>query len=551
MVARRIGVAVDLTTSQPPAADAAVDALSRAFLQEIVSAGIAAERVVVDGAGNAADVDEAGGGLRAWPVAATRTPRGERSTVLLAEDRRWMITRLPGPAWLGRAAPSLVGANRRNTAPWVAERIDPLSLAPLSEIPTWLVRASYGDLAQVEPPTRTRTPHRRRPPRGAASRLRSGGESLDLGAGDALLDRSRFETATPFTVGIEEELMVLDPATLDLAPAAQRALELIGSGDPRFQPELIAAQLEIVTAPSRTVRGAVSQIREARATAAEALRGTLRLAGAGTHPFAAVQGVVTEHPRYQRIVERYRSAATNAVVFGLHVHVAVPGAERAVAVHDALRAYLPLIAALAGNAPFHGGCDSGCASMRPRLSEALPRQGIPPVLGSWEGFERLVRWGQTSGTFTPRELWWEARLHPLHGTVEVRVADAQIRSEHVGAIAALVASLVATLAERHERGELPAPVPTELIAENRWLALRGGLDGTLADLRDGESFRTRDLVRRLIDDVAPAAERLGCRAELADAERLASRNGAELQRARAGEVGLRDMVGWLADEFEA
>ena len=390
------------------------------------------------------------------------------------------------------------------------------------------------------------------PSRAAATQTGHGEPAESSNARAASIEelRAAFERTTAYTVGVEEELMLLDPVTLDLAPRGANAMEAVA--DPHtFRRELPAAQLEIVTRPCDRVSEAAAELGAARAHLLRETRGSLLHATAGTHPFAAREGVMSEHERYQRIAAEYGTAARQALVNGLHVHVAVPGADRALAVHDALREYLPLIAVLAGNAPFLDGADTGYASVRPKLAEALPRQGVPPVLGSWEALHELLAWGHAARAFTPAELWWEVRLHPKWGTVEVRVADAQLRVSEVTAVAAVIQCLVRALAQRYDAGELHPPVPTERVAENRWRALRFGLGGTLLDPRTGEAQSSRELAHALIASLEPQAAELDCRSELAAAATLAEFNGAEQQRAVAADVGLRGLVAWMVEQFGA
>jgi len=352
------------------------------------------------------------------------------------------------------------------------------------------------------------------------------------------------------TVGLEEELMVLDPETFDLAPRAHAVLERV-AGDARFKPELPAAQLEIALAPARTVGEATKALAQARADLAGAADGVGLLAGAGAHPFAAAEGVVSDGARYEALLREYGPVARRQLVFGLHVHVAVRPAERALAVFNALRSHLPLLAALGANAPFYGGVDSGLDSVRPKLCDILPRQGVPPAMASWEEFEAALRWGEAAGVMADRsQWWWEARLHPSFGTVEVRVPDTQTTVAETAALAAIVHALVARLAERHDAGDGPAPAPTWRIGENRWSACRHGLDGTMADLVTGEVAPTRELGAMLFDDLAGAAERVGCAVELAGARAALGANGAARQRAVAARGGGASAVAsWLATRF--
>jgi carboxylate-amine ligase len=360
--------------------------------------------------------------------------------------------------------------------------------------------------------------------------------------------RAAFERPGPPTVGLEEELMVLDPETLDLVP---RAAEVLGAldGDPRFKLELPAAQLEIVTSPAPDVAGAAAELAGARRTLAAALPGRARFAAAGVHPFAAPEGTLNEGGRYDAIAAEYGPVARRQLVFGLHVHVAVRGADRALAVHDALRSHLPELAALAANGPYHDGRDSGLASVRPKISETLPRQGVPPAVGSWEGLAAALSWGMRAGTQiapAPGGWWWELRLHPAHGTVEVRVPDAQATVADTAAVAAVAHALAVHLADRHDAGEVLPVHPTWRIEENRWSACRHGLAGTLADLDTGMPQPTRERLERLLDDLAPTAARLDCSAELEAARGLLAANGAERQRAAGGP---RAAAAWLAERF--
>ncbi|HEY7620285.1 MAG TPA: YbdK family carboxylate-amine ligase [Solirubrobacteraceae bacterium] len=362
--------------------------------------------------------------------------------------------------------------------------------------------------------------------------------------------RAAFDVDAPMTVGLEEELMVLDAATLDLAPRAAELLDRAG-GDPRFKPELPAAQLEIVAPPARTVGEAAAALAEARiALSALAGEDTL-LAGAGAHPFAALEGVLSTGARYEAIARRYGSIARRQLVFGLHVHAAVRPADRALAVYNALRSYLPLLAALAANAPFHGGRDTGLASVRPTLCSLLPRQGVPPPIASFEQLDEALDWGERAGAMLVRsQWWWEARLHPGFGTVEVRVPDTQTTVGETAAIAAVVHALVTWLAERYAAGEELPVAPSWRIAENRSSACREGLEGTMADLVTGEVRPTRAWAAELLDDLAEAAQRAGCGAELAAARDGLGANGASRQREVAARRGsLTALTSWLAGRF--
>jgi carboxylate-amine ligase len=363
--------------------------------------------------------------------------------------------------------------------------------------------------------------------------------------------RRRFDETVPFTVGVEEETMLLDPATLDLAPVAGELLTRL-DGDERFKPELPAAQLEIVTTPVASAAEAVAQLAAARRDLAAAATGLARPAVAGVHPFAAAEGELNGGPRYDELLREYGTIARRQLVAGLQVHVAVGGAERTLAVYNALRGHLPELAALAANAPFHAGVDTGLASARPTVAGQLPRQGVPPALASWEQFAGDLRWGATAGSVPePRRWWWELRPHPAFGTLELRVPDAQTTVYEAAGVIAFAQALVATLADRHDAGERLSAAPTWRIEENRWSALRHGLEGTFADLDSGERTPTRDRLTELLTAVTPAAARLGSTELLAHTRALIDCNGATRQRAIAGELGLRGLAASMADRFDA
>jgi carboxylate-amine ligase len=232
------------------------------------------------------------------------------------------------------------------------------------------------------------------------------------------------------------------------------------------------------------------------------------------------------------------------------VHVSVGEAERALAVYNAARTYLPLLAALAANAPFYEGRDTGLASVRPKLAELLPRQGIPPPFDSWETYAEALRWGAESGAFPePRTWWWELRPHPLFGTLEFRVPDGQSTVAAAAAVAAIVQALVVWLAERDDAGEQLEIAPGWRLEENRWSACRYGVEGEMASPRSGAVRSTREWVDELLEILEPIAARLGGEASLKRGHAMLKGNGAMAQRAIAADRGLPGLCQWLAERF--
>jgi len=367
--------------------------------------------------------------------------------------------------------------------------------------------------------------------------------------------RARFDAAPEYTVGIEDEVLVLDPETLELAPKASEVLERVGDGTDgaEFKLELPASQLEILTPPCATVPEAVRTLSEARRHVAERAAGLARFAAAGFHPTSPGVGELNRSPRYLWTKREYGEIAERQLVCALQVHVAVPDERRALAVYNAARGHLPCLAALAANSPFYEGRDSGLASVRAKIGELLPRQGVPPALPSWEDYSAALAWGAASGTVpSPNAWWYELRPHPRFGTLELRVPDGQTTVADVAAIAAVAQALLAWLGERHDRGELRTGaerIPTWRIEQNRWSACRYGVEGEMADLHTGATRPTRDVLHDLLNTLEPVAARLGAEACLPRARELVEVNGALAQRRVAEHTGIQSVPGWLAGQF--
>ena len=359
-----------------------------------------------------------------------------------------------------------------------------------------------------------------------------------------------FDATEPYTIGIEEELMLLDAETLDLTPAIEDVFPRLGS-DPRFAKELRASMIETVSHVCANAAEAEAELRAARRDLLAAVDGHVLVAAAGTHPCSTRWGDITPGDRYQQIADLYPWAATRGMMCGLHVHVAVGSADRALAVYNALRSYAPELSALAANSPFFEATDTGLASVRPILNEAFPRAGTPPRLESWRDFVELLDWGRRGGSFPDATfLWWEIRPHPLFGTLELRIPDAATRVEDAGAIAAVAQCLVAWLGERFDAGEQLPSHDSFRIGENAWSALRYGLDGWLLDLDTGDAEPTRDRIHAVLSQLEPVAARLGCPQQLEHARTLLLDNGAERQRYVHDRDGMPGLVRWLVESTD-
>jgi carboxylate-amine ligase len=334
-----------------------------------------------------------------------------------------------------------------------------------------------------------------------------------------------------YTIGIEEELMILDAETLELVNAVESLLE--GQSPERVKPELMESVLEIATSPQPNAAEAGAELRALRRRVADAAaeRG-LTIGSAGTHPFAMWEEQrIVARPRYRDLVSDLRFVARQELLFGQHVHVGLDDREKAIHVANGMRVHLPVLLALSANSPFWRADVSGLASTRMPIFRAFPRVGIPPTYDDWADYEQKIEFMCASRVIEDYTyLWYDVRPHPNLGTVEIRVMDAQTRVEHTLGLAALIQAMVKELAEHFEAGRELTRYPHQMVDENKWLAARHGLDGELVDLPSRERVSTRALARRLLDRLRPHAEELGSAAELAGVEDLLERgNGAARQ----------------------
>jgi glutamate---cysteine ligase / carboxylate-amine ligase len=340
-------------------------------------------------------------------------------------------------------------------------------------------------------------------------------------------------TGPSFTIGIEEELMILDSESLSLANAIEAVLEEYGEGDD-VKPELLESVLEIATRPHPTARAVGDDLRALRRGVAEAAgRRGLLIGSAGTHPFAMWEDQrVSSRPRYRELIAALRFVARQEIIFGLHVHVGLDDREKAIHVANGMRVHVPILFALAANSPYWRADATGFASTRMPIFRAFPRVGIPPFYDGWEDFERRIRFMMDTGVIDDYTfLWYDVRPHPNFGTVEIRAMDAQTRVEHTLALAAMIQAMVKELSEHFDEGKQLANYPYEMLDENKWLAARHGMDGELVDLPSRDRVQAKALARRLYDRLREHAQDLGSAAELEGIEDILERgNGAARQR---------------------
>jgi glutamate---cysteine ligase / carboxylate-amine ligase len=343
--------------------------------------------------------------------------------------------------------------------------------------------------------------------------------------------RCTFDDSIDFTVGLEEEFALLDPAGLGLIGRFEQ-LRDAAAGDELLEPaiagELIASEIEIRSGRGEDLAAARAAQRELRRRLfALASAQDLALGATGTHPWSDYrQQHIIDTPHYHRVEDGLKYVAWRNNTFSLHVHVGVRGPDRAVRVCDRLRPVLPVLLAISANSPFLDGSDSGLHSARTQtFTKSFPRCGVPDAFGTWAAFgeyiDLLVR---TRSIVEYTQVWWSIRPHFAFGTVEVRICDAQATAAESDGLAALIVACVAQAARDIDEGIPFRDLPNRLIEENMWRALRYGLDGDLLDLERGEPYPAAGALDRLLDWTAPV------RAELGVEVSLPSLNGAQRQR---------------------
>ncbi len=334
-----------------------------------------------------------------------------------------------------------------------------------------------------------------------------------------------------YTIGIEEELMILDAESLDLVNAIETLLQEAPTGE--IKPELMESVLEVSTDPCANAEEAGRQLRALRGQviASAAAKG-LAIGSAGTHPFAMWEDQrIVARPRYRDLISALRFVARQELIFGMHVHVGLDDPDKAIHVANGMRVHMPILLALSANSPFWRADPTGLASTRTPIFRQFPRVGMPPTYDNWDDYAKRIEF--MVGTRVIEDytyLWYDIRPHPNFGTVEIRVMDSQTHVEHTLGLAALTQAMVRELAIHFEEGKKLSRYPFEMLDENKWLAARHGLEGEIVDLPGPDRVPTRELARRLLDRLKPHAQDLGSANELQAVEDLLKKgNGAARQ----------------------
>ncbi len=352
----------------------------------------------------------------------------------------------------------------------------------------------------------------------------------------------RYNSSPRPTVGVEEEYQICDPTSGDLVPRVNELMAHADEHTARFLAyDLIQGLIEAVTDVAETVDEAAADLagkRQRVLAYAEAEGCTLGITGA--HPYAdprKTEFVDTESYRWVRNQLRY--VAGRNLSFGLHVHVGVDDAERAIYVANRLRRWIGPLIAIAANSPFLDGVDTGWDSARSVAFGSFPRSGVPPHLRSWAHYEQIMSGLQAAESIEkPRHVWWNVRPHPTFGTVEVRACDVQMSLRRTAAIAALCQALVVEYGNRHRAGEPEPDQDQEFLDDGRFKGMRFGLDATVIDAETHEIMSMREMAQIMVADAGEASASLGTESHLKLlSEIIDAGNGATYQRALAKELG--------------
>jgi glutamate---cysteine ligase / carboxylate-amine ligase len=377
--------------------------------------------------------------------------------------------------------------------------------------------------------------------------------------GGSVLDHA-FGKSEPYTLGVEEEYMLLDGQSFDLVQHIDTVLAAISGHEleTNINAELMQSVLEIATPVCRTAGDVDRELRRLRSyVAGIASEDQLRVGSAGTHPFSLFERQrITARDRYRHLIDQMQYVARRELIFGLHIHVAVDDPEKAIQVVNGLLAHISSLLALSASSPFWRGEATGLASSRQIVFAAFPRSGPPPRFKDYADYAEVVGQLEKTGCIADyTHIWWDIRLHPRLGTVEIRVCDAVTRVEDAVALAAFCQALVKHYSERNERGDEIPSYHRILTTENKWLAARYGLEAPVMDLATGRRNRVpvAQLVRRTLRDIEPHARELGSERELEGVREILARgNGADRQRRTFNaNRDLVEVVREIADATEA
>ncbi|MDE3191528.1 MAG: carboxylate-amine ligase [Acidobacteriota bacterium] len=373
------------------------------------------------------------------------------------------------------------------------------------------------------------------------------GKGSGYAEGGSVLDHA-FGASDAFTLGVEEEYMLLDGESFDLVQHIDTVLAAVAGHEleTRINAELMQSVLEIATPVCHTAADVAGQLRQLRSYVSEVARDRgMRVGSAGTHPFSLFERQrITAKDRYRALVDQLQYIARRELIFGMHVHVAVDGPEKAIQVVNGLIAHLAELVALSASSPFWRGEATGLRSSRHMVFAAFPRSGPPPRFRDYADYAEVVGQLERTGCIADyTHIWWDIRLHPRLGTIEIRICDAVTRLDDVVAITAFCQALVKHYCERFDAGEEIPSFHRILTTENKWLAARYGLDAPVMDLQTGRRNRVpvAQAIRRTLRTIEPHARELGSDAELAGVEDILRRGSSADRQLRVFNAN-RDIV---------
>lgn len=327
-----------------------------------------------------------------------------------------------------------------------------------------------------------------------------------------------------FTLGVEEEYMVVDPRTRELASHDQKIVELAARAlKDQVKAEMHQAVVEVgstICHNTEEARVELIKLRKFVGEIADSLN--LKIGAAGTHPFSHwSKQLITPNPRYDAIVNEMQEAARSNLIFGLHVHVGVADKNLAIHLMNTVRYFLPHVYALSCNSPFWEGRNTGFKSFRTKVFDKFPRTGIPDDFANWDDFKNYVNLLIKTGCIdNAKKIWWDVRVHPFFDTIEFRICDVPMCVDESIAISALFQALVAKLYKLRNQNMTFIQYNRALINENKWRASRYGLDGKLIDFGKEQEVNTRELIYELLDFVDDVVDDLGSRDSLKPVENM-------------------------------
>ena len=340
------------------------------------------------------------------------------------------------------------------------------------------------------------------------------------------MEKIKFTPSKEPTVGVEVESQIVDKSTGDLVNIAENIVNGYGNEE-RVKHELYLSTVEVTSSPALDTNNTYSELSSIFEDILElANKNNAGLIATGTHPFALYedQVITNVNPRYEEFANKYGWAVRRLLTFGMHVHVGMDSKEKAVAVHDEIRKYLPLVLALSACSPFWRGKDTELYCSRLSVFQGLPNTGLPEPYYEWREYEQslqtLVEADIIKAGVGYRQIWKDVRIHPAYGTIEVRIADSMPSLIDTVAVATFVQSLAIYIGNKWEDGNLPPPTPNWLIERNRWAAIKEGLNAKFIIDLEGRTKPIKEVIKNLTKEIKPIAESLGSLNRLNELENI-------------------------------